>query len=972
MSPRPLSLPAAWKLCTMLVVYSACLAPIAEAQATRKRTVTFESATPTTVVTATEELKISPVVYEEIKAALRYVTRGQKIEVSISNSEIVALKSKDQTFEIDGDLLQVLDTPDGGKILRLKAGGQFQVAPDKIDQSNQALYFMEIGYRLRLTILGYKIVCIDRHSHKLAPVRVILKDEIRKALSGARAGDRVEINGLIGELVTQDRQSMTLAPLATKTKVQGSSKWLAKSLIKSFSNLTEAANEKAAASGDDEVEVQDALSEEDLREGDTVGVGLLKGVITSLSPTEFGVRLWEDGQFTEIQSFNRREYADRIRRTELSSIRRLTTPSGDVTVISFRKRIVYKGRLELRANISHDLDGKILAGATLQAHRDGDPEQPTVGAAHKLPSVFSRELYEYRQETEDPDPNLELVLSAKLTGTGGDLVSIKAQRAVNFIAQRLSRLDGGNALVRGYRAVVENGDPRLVRVLISHYLKPTNPSSVREEALLALRECEKRVAEITIKDLNQKDALLKGYGIVEGDQLIEQPLPIKPARYRIKLLDLLMGMESAIDKNLAKTLFELYLRYDETDVGNKIIDVLRNHAKAAVAAVVEVAGSTAKGASDAEFERSATAARLLRYLGEPALAPLCKELLLLGNETKARAIKRNENKLKPEILITQALNEIIASQRKNDRLEQNRRVIEVRGLIQKARKPSGSLRQQNWSKALDKINQIPKDNENAAELRPQIYLELAKCELTQKQRGSAAELLRQGRKFALHKSCPAQIKNQLDNTYGEILLSALTEELEFCVLRRGPGDGYRALKTCNVGERFNLVKRKTKNLTPQWVEVVYKRDRAFIRKSLVKITNKTAVITKARRGVKEIRKLLKKSRDLSTTTANASRSVSAELLAREVRQLHEQERFTEALTKLYVLRTYNDAHPVFDLMIEIWFKVNWIYPALAGALLLVALAFGVRGLFNRQRKVTLSGDLVYYGRDRARRERELE
>jgi hypothetical protein len=906
-----------------------------------------------------------------LQESLRIVTRGQRIRLFRRDLKVREIMILDPTFEVDVTFEnKLIQKP--YMWLQLREGGQFEVAKDKILAMKEVFYFCDKGTRLRLTIFKRSVIGAKVYQSNFPPPRIPLTTKLRTAINSIQRLDLLIVNKKGRARVKKfNPQSITVQPLSKDGKNQGKPVWIPLGLIQDLENLSAADREQnAGKTGAGVKRGKDAFDIHKIGIGDTIQVGLRKGLLVRLGERRFDLRIWKNGQFAETVPFDRPKFADKVRRRELSSDRRVKINNGEVRVVCFRSRKASTGEFIFRARISHNLRGFLLIDAGLQGYLEGDRLLGAEGAYYKLDPIFAGEVFELSRKTENVDPSTDLLLIAK---EKGNLIAISSKRARKFIGKRLNTKILGDQLLQAYEAVIENKSKDLVSVVLTHATRQDYPDAVKEQASETLQKCGNVAVDIVIEALQAKDRNLSFYDFDAQGQSIKVPMNEDVDLYRKKLFDLLGKLDQGVDQERAFRLFVLFKRYAKSPLGLQVIKVLQAHAEAAVNAVVEIASNISVGATPKEEAEIFLAAKLLHNLGKPAIKPLCKILMDLGQRAQVQIVRAKAKTIAPEILIRETLDYIIKAKRRGLRRKYNRVISSVATDIEKSSKIDDPIKAERlWYSFLMKLKNVPSQLRQLHKVLPRIYFELGSALVKQKRRGDAAYYL--ARCLALvEKIKSGRMIRKTRMLYGKLLLRSAYEEINQVALRKGPNDCYAMIKGCTRGVTFLVAKNK--DPVGGWIPVRNDRKVAWIRRTTIASTDSSGSHVKVivnSRPIEILRKIVGRARSYNGTLIALSNNIESELLAREISLLMRSNDYSGALKKMEGLKEINPSHAMLANLNQVWFLVNWYYPVLGLSIIFGFLVLFLRTILTRrQSQVVRSGEYVYYGRDRAKREREL-
>lgn len=913
---------------------------------------------------------------KDLQSSLRLITRGQKVELTLDAGAVTDIHPLQPSFEVDGYHAGTLATR-GLKWIQLKEGAQFQVALDKMDQVNDALYFVKPGNKIRLTIFNYKVIDLKIHTGTMPDARLPLPKPIAETVAKIGKGDKVLVDKRRqGIVITKTSQSLTIQYYYSDGRTAGKAEWTPLGVIEHLKILSSKAKKPKKNPKADKTDptseankIKDVFARRDIRVGDTVGVGLTKGVLQELKDDEFVLRIWEDNRFIGKRRFRRKANAGKVRRTELASDHRIQTANGEIRVVCLRHNQVSQNELTYKVRINHQIKDKILVNAGLQGYTDGDDNKAAVGKLHKLDPIFAGEFFEWQLVVENQDPNIDLRLRANLE-TG--LVAIRSKRAKQYIGLRLRLENSIASLKRAYEAVALNQAEDLVRVILNHSLGTDIATNVRQEATVALQHCGKATIDVALKDLSSKAEKLTIREVDARGQIIPKPMTLKPQNYRRRLFKLLQLMDRGFDTKRAIDLFDLYLEYEKTALGPLAAETLRAQAKYAARAIATVASTMTDRDQPEKIERINTAAKLLEGLGKSAIGPLVEILEELNMHADARRIRKDSRPAHK--VVGDALAVII---RKKRRLEFEKFLVElktVREEINKGRKLKGQAGLKFWQQLLEKIDKRAAESKEARELKAEILYHKGVVHRQLKERGRAAELLFEAEKICredkFRKLMP-RIKKKL----GGVILEAVNEEIESAVLRSGPSDYHSTVKTVRRGDL--LLSDRSRRAKDGWLPVLSSGKAAWIRETQIDSSGKKKSqlkVTTDAREISDLRSLVLKGQTYNSALSAQINKANIGLIGREIQDLYRSSRYAETLERMDTLRTMEPQHPALDTYTEVWFLVNWIYPVVIVSLLTALGIFGLKSLIamKKSSKAKTDADYVFYGKDRAQRERELE
>lgn len=911
---------------------------------------------------------------EAITETLRETVEGMPLRLTTEDGVVTAIEILEPSFQIDATYQSAIETPDGGIILQLVEGAQIQIAPSKVKPLLNTYLVLEPGFRLRLSIYNYKIIHMEllRGTETTEP-RQTTPEELMARLRELNKGDIVSINNNKRTMVIQTSPySVSVRSIRPDGTPRGDLRWVPFGFVRSLRVIDKAKIKKTDPTSGKPEDNVDAIERQRIKVGDTVRVGLKKGVIIGLDDKTLALKVWDDHRFQSEETFKRAEYADKVLRTDLSSIARIPDPKGrgEIIVNGFRRRVVINDELTFKVRISHNLEGMVLAGTGLQAYPSGDRRLSPIGRYHRLPPIFARETYSWEGRLETDDTNVEMLLRYNLER---NLVPIASQDAAAAIAERLSDTTDLDRLLTSYDAALQNGDERLLRVILHHAIGLEVPVKVQREARAKLFEATPKSVDIMISDLSQPAEEIRIARVNSRGDLVSSRPKSPPKVVQDRLLKVLEGFKGGVTEAQAFEIFNLYSRLKESDLGKRLIDVLKAHASVAVRSVVEVASAVRADTTDEELKRIDLAVRLLRAMGEPAIEPLFKLLRTLGAEKELAELEAMRSQASAPKIIDRGLGIINDMKRRQLRRAQNRRVREAQAIVEMAREAKDKEAEKLWQEALAKLEKVPLGNARARKVWPEIYLNLGKIAIRTTHRGEGAALLEKGLEIARTAGLRGKITNELKTSLGKVFISACVEEVRSTVLRAGPDDTYAPLR--QVSRDTQLKVNRNVKVLPEWVPVFDGERPGWIRRAVVNYADgsQTVKVMVDARSLSALRDLLQKGTALCPAAGVTARRGEAELLAREAEELYKENKYHEALEKFSKLREVLPEHETYRLYAgKTWFFVYWYVPVIGAAIIVALLVFVVRLAMDQQTKVERPDEYVYYGRDRAQRERELE
>jgi hypothetical protein len=905
---------------------------------------------------------------KSLQNALTFVTEGQRVRIFRQDGLVSGLLILDSTFEVDATLDETL-TLQSKMWLQFKEGGQFRVADDKATQINKTMFFAKKGTKVRLTIFKRFIVNVRVYKQSFPAPRMPFPSSVRTAISTLRPGDLIVLNKRTRAKVERlGSQTFVLQPLDEKGANFGKPQWHPLGSIQDLENLSSIDRDKAVVIEPGKTRQRDIFDTQKIRIGDTVQVRFFKGILVSLNEMNFSVRVQKKDTFI-VETFDRQKEAEDVRRRELISDRRLTLKDGEIRIRCIRSRNGSAKKFTFKVRVNHNFKGFILVDGGLQGYLEGKMSLGADGDYFRLGPVFSGEFYEWSKDVEEVDPTTDLLLLAEAKR---NLLPITDSRAAQYIGQRLSEINE-DKVRRIFQAVVENKDVRLIRVLLNRATHKKSSKAMKEQAAQALRACGVKTVQLIVNDLEANDDNLFIFDVGEQGRIIKAPLDSNVFEYRRALFSVLAKTDRGVDAKLALRLFLLFKKYAESPLGRQVIVVLQSHAEAAVSAVVEIASNISAGTSEKQIEEVNLAAKLLQSLGKPAIEPLCGILTGLGQAQQAQAVRAQANNLKPAQIIEKTLQFIIAAKRRTLRRRHSQIISRVATRIELTKDIKDPKQAEKlWGGYLIDLQTVPADLPQLKKLLPRVYYEMGVALHKQRRRGESAVYFKAG--IAMAKS---QGKKKLavkcKRFYGRLLLRSAVEEVNQLVLRKGPNECYAMVVACHRGDSFAYA--DDVDDTGDWLAVRRSGRKAWIQRKFVEFTdasNQRVKVLVAARPLDVIRKMVTQGRAFNSTLSVVANKAESELLAREAFEAARQNDYVIALATMQALQKIDPFHPALDNYRQTWFLVNWHFPVFGLALFFGLLVYFLRTLMsNRQNQVIRPDEYIFYGRDRAKKEREL-
>lgn len=911
-----------------------------------------------------------------ITKALALITAGQGVELELDGDQAVAIRATEPSFELDATFDGMIESP-GALFIRIRQGGPYQVPADKISQVNNQTLVIERGAYVRLTMFRKSVIAVQARIGAMPPALLPLPSELKESLTACKAKHIISYNDQDRRflVLSANPQALTLQPVDDKGKPAGKRVWLPKGFIRSFTNHSSKPKPRVPGEAGVPETGEDRIAKLKLAVGDTVGLGLRRGVIANLDPEAIFIRIWEKNRFTSTRRYERADVADKIQRRELRAAFSVSARGGELTILTYRQRIVHERRIDFRARLSHDLKGYVLAGAELVGTIDGDLERPAAIERVALPPILAGEIHDYETQIKLVKPSIQLRVNVD---PDLNFISLDTKEARRFIAQRLLETDPAR-LLSAYDAVVANKDPDLIRVLATRALDDSLGEQTRADVVNVLRRCGKASADALLELATNEGDGLRLYNLDPRGAILKKPPRISETVYRGLLVDLIAKLGPAIGPEHALGLFTLYERYGDADLSARILEAIRTHSDAAVTALIEIASEVGSQSSKEENARIDRAAEVIRGLKDAALKPLSRKLRRLGLVADAEKIRSGRAAgTANAVLINKAIDAIVAERRKQHLQKLRLRLTSIRddldAIGETKAEPEVLVKRLN-----SYLYELKQDIPLSLKDRSRILALDIKCELgvalrKLKRRGEAAEA------FAAAADNSADTgknyKRKARRLLAEIIVEALREELDAAVLRSGPGHRFARIRPLIVGEKLSLDQRIKP--TVSWAPITNRSSgkTAWVQISLTDYAPNAEQITvlDSARPIKELREVIDEARTYNAQAAAGAIDAEIKLLTRETYDFVRSARHHDVLKNLERLEQLAPGNQTREeLYWKSWAAVNWIFIALGGSILLSLLVFGLRLLFNRKtQKIAAPEEYIYYGPDRARRERELE
>lgn len=908
-------------------------------------------------------------VYARYQAVLDGLKPGDAVVFTHSQGRLVSIRraadivSGSRRKNVSARFDRLVTTQDGQRRwVVLATGQQLLISEEVFQKHSRTLTFLKPGDPIRLTVEGGWVV--DLASGGRAMVEV--DPAIEEAILASRHGDIVTINGELYRFLGANLVELRVQPRIPGSEppafLEGASRTIGLELVKTFENprLSEqagGANAGGATAGTGAE--KDAFS--DVRVGDTVGIDFEVGQITALTDTHFTWRVWRNDEWSPPE-------APRLRSSVTSGVRVVSLPmqqtipveGGELHLKVSRRYAHRDGGLVFEVEASHSLPRTILVGTKLRFHL-GDltmtsDSAPMATEEVALPSLFEAQVIKVRHVAQFEgafDGRVELLVSPE------NRVDVSSPNARGYLLQAMEDASVARdlaALARVYVAAGMNGDREVCHLLVSRAIAQSEEAK-RQPIVDGLAAFGDLTPSVILADLFANDRNLEVTRLERG-QLKRTPLPNteRPRQYKRRLVNLLAEVPGALRPPHGGRLFDLYLSTD--DLSEQIEAAFARRPADAVASLLDVATSTTSTSSAEEIRRAERAAAMLQRLGGAVLDEILKELRRreISVDTLQRAIDEGGGD-KPGEVVGMALTTLIQDHVRKRRLALDQEVERARGLVE----------QKELMQAADVLRKVlaqDRAHEPALEVLPGVLLQIAAAQRAAGDRAGAGAHYQE----ALAYLPPAE-QPRTKAALAELLLEAITEEIEENAVRAAPNDLAAKVRGAARDERFT-----GPEVEGGWVEVpLGPETRGYVRtKAVVPAGPDQWVVKDVGTPFDAVDALLERAEALSPSIALRCSELRGRVYARDAKTLYDAENYTAALPLFAKASELAPTDERLSLEWSCWFKAYKTH--FFGMFVIVLLLGGIAAmqLFARPKRIKWQGEYKHYGANRAQRERDLE
>jgi tetratricopeptide (TPR) repeat protein len=868
---------------------------------------------------------------------------------------------------------------DDKKSVTLKDGTTWPIDPDlpaaarhKIDE---LVYTLEAPADIVIELRDGLIISITKG--KAADPTDLMPPEMKKSIKDTKVDDEVIIAIAAGRVIAGtvdkiDANGIRIHPALDskgvptptdhiKRKYSRATETFAFGVIKKFDNVTQINGPQKA---DDPLAAQDAVAKQDLRVGDTIRIGFITGQIAELTDATLKLREWKGGVWGDTRDFDRANLPE-VKSAEIKLRRSYpVNGTGEVVLEEERFRLAKSNLLALKGAIWHDQKESILAGATLVFAAGPQGTNFSISPATKdeiaVPPVFADErwLEEKRNDQEDGQVTLNF-------DPAKNLIPVTSPEAKAYILIGLATKIDLTALSRVYAAAAKNGDPELAFILAVRYAQaPAGPDQERAQALIveALQKFGEKGAQALLDAVMGSDNVFRIPDASDNGNVVWKDQKEQASAWKKHLIKLLAYIPGAASGDRGRKLFAL-LEDRGAEFSDPIMKLFSARTSETIDALLEVAIALNGKLTQDEVKRVEDATGVIRNLGDKALDDLIQRVKAQGQRGSIEAgllnsMRRKTPPAPPGEIIDSALHTLI-TWRMDERREQLRqRLDEAR-----ARKA-----EKKWEEALAIVEDVihqDRDNDDAKKLLYECLVQVADLRLAKHERGEAARLLHQ-------MISDGAVNKGAEGRLGKILLESVREDLDKNCVRREADPGSEVVAEAKKGDI--LMAAPVKHGVDNWFPVKDKAGGiAWIEANLITQVDAGAKCIIAGTSMKPIfiRNKLKDVTRYAPELGPSADGIEGELAIRDAVEKEENGDNAAAYQLYRRARELVPNDPRLGAMWKCWVKANGLLLAIfVGALVLVAIFVGAM-LMRRQKRVRVA-EFHFYGKDRARAERELD
>jgi tetratricopeptide (TPR) repeat protein len=817
------------------------------------------------------------------------------------------------------------------------------------------LHVIEPGTDLSVVVEAGHVREISRAVHvNIDPALLLLIDN-------SQNGDRVVINGIDHQYLNRNLTAIRARP----TNGQGGFEGEALIELQDLRTFENPAAEQRLADGGQNPNGNgnQGPRSTDFRVGDTVGVGQLKGQVVQQTEDGLAVRLWRADGWASVDAaerFTLDEARRDMRRVWLTHQQSQRLEGGTLHMVVNRQRVGSGGGLGFEVAVSHDVEDVILVGIKLRFLLGGlcmEPGAPVETVQEKeLQALFANQVVRLRHSPSED--NMDGLVEAVVQQ--GNVVSLTDPRAKDYLVSAMATTSDLEALGGIFQAGTRNGDEQVLRFILDRAMYPPGEPPLSEDysrvALRGLEGSAAAVARIVLNDLQVNERDVRRTILGRDRQLKEETLAVldlRPEPHRRLQLGVLAQLTDCLEGELGQELFDFY--FERKELRDATQAVFAAHIERAVQILLAVATSTRATSSQVEQDRATTASKLLEALDEPAARELLREMRTQGLDL--RPLERKLNAGDPAAsVIADALAELLTQAIARRRLT----------LDQQVKDASEEITKENWPRALEIIRGVLVEDPahpDALEKLPGLLLSTAAYFTKEGQNGRAAEIYEEILAELDKKEHP-KAKGPLAALYVE----AAEAEAEAVVIRRTAHDVGSKLRDAQPGESF-----VGEDLDNGWVAVTLRDEQVgYVRLKAVKAVGKGRYQAAPATPRDVIKRLLKRTRELSDAYSTRADVLEGRLLADEAEEAYNEGEYQRAIALLKQVRTLAPSDDRMALEKWAYLYAYTTHLMALGAVMLLAIGIGVMQMFRQPKKIARVGDFKHYGKDRNLRERDLD
>ncbi|MDC3378874.1 hypothetical protein OAX78_01145 [Planctomycetota bacterium] len=893
-------------------------------------------------------------VYRRNRRVLESLDPGDVITVHLLGRAVVsvergrgAVAAEDADVdELNSNYKGLEPLPNGDFLLEVENGRTYQLPAAVHAEYASVIHFLSPGDAIYLTFHDRLIASVEKGHRSTAGS---LDPRLDAAVRASVRGDVVFINNEEFRYLYASDDFVLVEPrVANSDPAQyGSRMRYPKSEIMGF------VNQAAAQRGDGELGPGlDVFVSEDVRVGDTVGVGFHTGQLIALDDATYTLKRWRNDEWVDVRpEAQERAGVPAIRRVWLQSIWNLELGDGALHLKTRRRRVGTRTGLEFEVEIWHDAPGQLLVDLELQIKlggvgmtRDREPQKTETAV---VPVLFPGQRRVVRYEVQD-DTFLDGRVSVRLRAN--NLVEIKSEGAKPFIVGALAS-ETDREVRRGIHAAAgENGDSELVRYLISRTLAADEPAELEllHEGLVAFGDVLPRTIVETASGLDRNVEVVRmSRGKLESIPIPTLAQAVERKRAEIRLLAALPGMLGSGDTS--REIFRLYR--EREDLKEAIQSAFKGQPAVAVQQLLDTATDINDGSPDSP---AGAAAELIRSLGDTVLDELFREMRRRTiDPAPFEAAREQAGPRRAAQVVGRALDAVV-----NHRIEQR-----LGALDRRCDNAAGMLADERLEEALDELRAVLTEEPEHAlahELLPDVLVTLARKYRAAGQRGDAALLFEQSLDYLADNK-----KTLARGPLGEMYLEAAREELEEVVIRDTPHDLGTRLRVAAMGTSWPGSEANDK-----WYRIDLDADTVgFVRKKVSTPGPDTVQCSAAITPFDPISRMITLAKELSPAHAQPADELLGHLHAREAVTKYEASNYKGALVDFDRVLELAPADERLSLRKWCWAMANTGPLAAVGAVAIFGMGFVLLQVFSKPKKVEFTGDFKHYGSDRSRVER---